>query len=348
MVWNSHQWSNVFEAKAFAVCPFTVLHLSCSVALSRSVRRTWHRSIVVIMQFLRLLVARIFEVYPLWSICCHGISILYILLHQFAVRCCIFMAIWISMWSVISTLHDWFIWFYFAWFCFLLQVQREAEEISNGLGLDIYSYFNLDIRRFFPLIRVLLLFHHSMRCFLFDVVYNKVAFEVGMLWTIVIDFEKNMHGGMASQLKLLQITSGTVRLHFFLDLWHPCPCRDAAVTTMMITMKGTMDTAMATTKTLQWPGLWLWQPRWQPPWRWLLYSRLQWLWHALRFTMWHLVVNFQACFLCSSHSWSLLLLVGKLHSLIFFVHFSIQRIISDVPINESMSGRHWGDLDMAQ
>ena len=113
----------------------------------------------------------------------------------------------------------------FAWFCFLLQVQREAEEISNGLGLYIYSYFNLDIRRFFPLIRVLLLFHHSMRCFLFDVVYNKVAFEVGMLWTIVIDFEKNMHGGMASQLKLLQITSGTVRLHFFLDLWHPCPCR---------------------------------------------------------------------------------------------------------------------------
>ena len=71
MVWHSHQWSNVFEAKAFAVCPFTVLHLSCSVALSRSVRRTWHRSIVVIMQFLRLLVARIFEVYPLWSICCH-------------------------------------------------------------------------------------------------------------------------------------------------------------------------------------------------------------------------------------------------------------------------------------
>ena len=118
------------------------------------------------------------------------ISILYILLHQFAVRCCIFMAIWISMWSVISTLHDWFIWFYFAWFCFLLQVQREAEEISNGLGLSIYSYFNLDIRRFFPLIRVLSLFHHSMRCFLFDVVYNKVAFEVGMLWTIVIDFEK--------------------------------------------------------------------------------------------------------------------------------------------------------------
>ena len=183
-------------------------------------------------------------------------------------------------------------------FCFKCKEKLKKYQMGwASTYTHILIWFNLDIRRFFPLIRVLLLFHHSMRCFLFDVVYNKVAFEVGMLWTIVIDFEKNMHGGMASQLKLLQITSGTVRLHFFLDLWHPCPCRDAAVTTMMITMKGTMDTAMATTKTLQWPGLWLWQPRWQPPWRWLLYSRLQWLWHALRFTMWHLVVNFQACFL---------------------------------------------------
>ena len=291
-----HNWQqiNVFEYKA-RLCPFATFELQCGSIKKRSkhlapfnccdhaVLASPRRSDIWSLSTVKYLLPRI--------------SILYILLHQFAVLCCIFMAIWISMWSVISTLHDWFIWFYFAWFCFLLQVQREAEEISNGLGLYIYSYFNLDIRRFFPLIRVLLLFHHSMRCFLFDVVYNKVAFEVGMLWTIVIDFEKNMHGGMASQLKLLQITSGTVRLHFFLDLWHPCPCRDAAVTTMMITMKGTMDTAMATTKTLQWPGLWLWQPPWQPPWRWLLYSRLQWLWHALRFTMWHLVVNFEACFL---------------------------------------------------
>ena len=69
---------------------------------------------------------------------------------------------------------------------------------------------------------------------------------------------------------------------------------------MMITMDTamvmTMDTAMAT-KTLQWPWRWLWQPPWQPPWRWLLYRRLQWLWHALRFTMWHPAVNFQTCFL---------------------------------------------------
>ena len=37
-------------------------HLSCKVALSRNDPSTWHRSIVPIMQFLRLLVPRIFEV----------------------------------------------------------------------------------------------------------------------------------------------------------------------------------------------------------------------------------------------------------------------------------------------
>jgi len=60
------------------------------------------------------------------------ISILYILLHQFAVLCCIFMAIWISMWSVISTLHDWFIWFYFAWFCFCFKCKEKLKKYQMG------------------------------------------------------------------------------------------------------------------------------------------------------------------------------------------------------------------------
>ena len=132
---------------------------------------------------------------------------------------------------------------------------------------------------------------------------------------------------MASQcfLKLLQVTNGTVRLHFSLDPWHPCPCRDAAVTTMTTTMK-VMDTAMR--KTLRPP----WHRLWQLPCNDVNccgsdrhYSRRD-----------TLLSNFNHFFLSSCHS------------VCTFLQAAQPAMFGDVSFKESMSGTHWSGLDTEQ
>ena len=130
---------------------------------------------------------------------------------------------------------------------------------------------------------------------------------------------------MASQcfLKLLQVTTGTVRLHFSLDPWHPCPCRDAAVTTMTTTMK-VMDTAMR--KTLRPP----WHRLWQLPCNDVNCCGSDRHYDSRRDT---LLSNFNHFFLSSCHS------------VCTFLQAAQPAMFGDVSFKESMSGTHWSGLD---
>ena len=148
----------------------------------------------------------------------------------------------------------------------------------------------------------------------FSVVWTKVGclslWELKGAWTFNLSHSIKQHHARRlfmshCFLKLLQVTTGTVRLHFSLDPWHPCPCKDAVVTTLTQWRSAAVPTAT------------LLQPPWQPPWRWLLrwpwllYSRVQWV---LTGTTIHDVTpcsQFSNLFLSSSHAWSFLLLVVK-------------------------------------